>query len=58
MGRILEYTLILYLIYTFIIKPLMKISNNLRDISEQRKPSKPNKKEHKNGEYIDYEELK
>ena len=58
MGRILEYTLILYLIYTFIIKPLMKISNNLRDITEQRKPSKSNKKEDKNGEYIDYEELK
>ena len=58
MGRILEYTLILYLIYTFIIKPLMKISNNLKDITEQRKPNTPSKKEDKNGEYIDYEELK
>jgi hypothetical protein len=58
MGRVIEWGLILYMIYAFIIKPLLRVSAQLSGNIETKKDNKSAKPKAAQNDYIDYEEIK
>lgn len=58
MGRVLEWGLILYMIYTFIIKPLLRVSNQLSGNLNVKKDNETKTPKTPKSDYIDYEEIK
>jgi hypothetical protein len=58
MGRIIEWGLIIFMLYLFIIKPLLRISNQISgNGNRQNNNNSPDQKKSKD-DYIDYEEIK
>ncbi len=58
MGRIIEWGLIIFMLYVFIVRPLLRISEQISGANNRHNKNNTSGKQTSKDDYIDYEEIK